>query len=184
MKPKSDYHKTAIKIANKYADSYKVLEIENKSLKKELEDSLINLSINKNIITDLTNPIKFNYKEKIMIDNLKKEILNLQSIISNKTIENNDLKQLISSNNLHTSISIDKSANLTSMNYNNCNNILCKDLEKTIETLNNNVFVLENTIIKNNNLIKQLRLKIDELTNIKSMSSNLFIEEISVRNKI
>jgi predicted RNase H-like nuclease (RuvC/YqgF family) len=161
MKSKNDNHKIAMKLANQYAESYKILEVENRRLKRELEDTLTCLTINKSMITDLTNPMQINHTEKIIIDSLKRENQNMLSIIESYRIENNELKQL-----LH-------------MNQNNIEPILTKN-KKTIDNLQNKVFVLENSIFKKDNIIKQLNNKLDEAVYCKVAEKGTIIQEIAV----
>lgn len=165
MKPKSENHKTAIKLANQYAESYKVLELENRSLKKELEDVAMSLSINKSMITDLTNPIKLSTRDKVLVDGLKKENITLNSQIQNLRTENGELKRLIN------------------LNQNNLEPILSKN-QKLIDNLSNKIFVLENTIIKKDNTIKQLNNKLDEAIYCKIVGNNALIQEVAVSRYI
>lgn len=162
MKSKIDNQKIAIKLANQYAESYKVLEIENKTLKKELEDLQTNLSINKSMIVDMINPTKLNSKEKIMIEGLKAEFTNLSSTLSTYKAENSELKRLLT------------------LNQSNLEPLLSKS-QKMVENLSNKVFVLENSITKKDNQIKQLNSKVDELVYNKIIASNgSIIQEIAV----
>lgn len=161
MKTKIDNQKIAIKLANQYAESYKVLELENKTLRKELEDLQTNLSINKSMIVDMINPTKLSSKDKIMIDGLKAENSNLASTLTSYKTENADLKRLLT------------------MNQSNLEPLLNKS-QKMVENLTNKVFVLENSITKKDNQIKQLNTKIDELVYNKIISGSTIVQEIAV----
>jgi cell division septum initiation protein DivIVA len=51
---KSVDKKTAIKLINSYAESYKILEEENKRLKNQIKDMSENLKVNKSIVSSLS----------------------------------------------------------------------------------------------------------------------------------
>ena len=161
MKKQEEKNKIAMKLANQYAESYKILELENKSIKEELEDTIVNLSINKNLISDLTSSLKLSPKEKIIIDTLKKENINLNNIINGYKTETSELKKMIN------------------MNQTNIEPFLSKS-QKIIENLQNKVFLLENTITKKDNIIKNLNSKLEEALYNKLVGSNTIVQEIGV----
>lgn len=162
MKAKLDSQKTALKLVNQYADSYKVLELENKTLKKELEDIQANLLINKSMIVNMVNPNKLSSNEKTIMEALKAEISSLSSTLLSCKAENSDLKRLLNSS------------------QSNLEPILLRG-QKTIENLSNKIFVLENNISKKDNQIKQLNSKNEELVYNKIVSGNSAIQEIGVK---
>ena len=55
---------TAIKLINKYADEYHILEIENKNLKRINKDLKANIKINKEIIDSFFKPLPLDEKTK------------------------------------------------------------------------------------------------------------------------
>ena len=72
----------AIKLVNKYADSYKMLTYENKSLKDEINDLRLNINLNKEIISTFynnNNNNNLNKDEKLIFifNKLKEENKNL-----------------------------------------------------------------------------------------------------------
>jgi hypothetical protein len=161
MKKQEEKNKIVMKLANQYAESYKLLELENTTLRKELEDTIQNLTLNKNLINSLTSNMKLNYKDSNALEVYKKEIASLNSIISHHKNENIELKKIINSNNL------------------NIEPILTKS-QKGIDNLQNKVFLLENSIIKKDNIIRSLNSKLDELVYNKYMGDNERIQEIAV----
>lgn len=154
--------KLAMKIANEYADRYKILEQENLSLKSELENMSNNLKINKSFIFELT-------KDKININNLEKSMIELNRIENNNYLstinmlknENSDLKRII---------------NLSHVNY---EPIIAK-YQKSLDTLQNKVFLLENSIGKKDNIIKNLNHKIEEIGYCNIIENNAHIQEIAI----
>ena len=161
MKKQEEKNKIAIKLANQYAESYKILEFENKSIKQELEDTIVNLSLNKNLISELTSSLKLNNKEKSIIDTLKKENINLNNIINGYKTETSELKKMI---------------NISQSNH---EPLLIKS-QKLIENLQNKQFVLENSLIKKDNIIKHLNSKLEEAVYNRIVSNNTLVQEIGV----
>lgn len=75
---KNDEKKTALKLINKYAESYNILEDENKSLRTEIKDLRANLKINKEIIEGFFNTGSKNDKNSMYINKLKEEMKRLE----------------------------------------------------------------------------------------------------------
>lgn len=93
---KNDEKKIALKLINKYADSYSVLEEENKQLKAEIKDMKVNLKINKEIIQGFFQMGTNEEKSKFYNLKLKEEITNLNSKIEKVNRENEDIKNKVS----------------------------------------------------------------------------------------
>lgn len=93
---KNDEKKIALKLINKYADSYSVLEEENKQLKAEIKDMKVNLKINKEIIQGFFQMGTNEEKSKFYNLKLKEEITNLNSKIEKLNREKEDIKNKVS----------------------------------------------------------------------------------------
>ena len=65
--------KTAMKLINKYADSFNTIKEENKQLKKKIEDLETNLKINKSIIQTFFSNLPAKEKEESLLLNIKQE---------------------------------------------------------------------------------------------------------------
>jgi len=154
--------RTAIKLANQYAEYYQQVENENKILKKEIEDKKTTIEINKTILADILNTsIKPAQKERLIIEGLKKENVLLNNTISYYSKENEDLKRRILNNPSYSEINMNK-------------------MQKQIESLNNKIFLLENAILKKDNMIKQQKKKLDELVYTKDNEDRDLIRETYV----
>lgn len=155
--------KTAIKLANKYAESYEIVEKENKILKNEIEDLKANVLINKKIITDLfNNSLTPNQKTKSIIDGLQKEITLLNNTIKFYVKENNELKRVA-----------------PSYDSNMLDNHISK-YQKQLENLSIKTFVLENKIIKKDNMIKQLNKKLEDNIFYRELEGQTISKEVYV----
>ena len=84
--------KTALKLLNKYADSYGVLEEENRQLRAEILDMKINLKINKEIIQGFFQLNSFEDKSTFYHTKLKEEVISLNIKIDKLLLEKEDLK--------------------------------------------------------------------------------------------
>ena len=69
--------KTALKLINKYADSFNHIKEENKQLKLQIEDLNSNLKINKSIIEGFFSKLSSKEKESSIISHIKQENFNL-----------------------------------------------------------------------------------------------------------
>ena len=69
--------KTALKLLNKYADSFNQIKEENKQLKIQIEDLNSNLKINKSIIEGFFSKLNSKEKESSIISQIKQENMNL-----------------------------------------------------------------------------------------------------------
>lgn len=74
---KSVDKKTAVKLINNYAESYKKKEFENALLQKQINDLQNNLKLNKTIIGTLTSSLPANEKVNELIQKLNDEISEL-----------------------------------------------------------------------------------------------------------
>lgn len=153
--------KTALKLANQYAESYKLIEKENKGLCNEIQDLKTSLQINKTMISDLLSSMKPAQKEKAVIDGLRKEILVLNKSVEFYKKENSELKQC-SESSINTS------------------ELFISKYQKQIDSLSSKVFLLENTVIKKENMIKQLNKKIDDSLFYKEIDGNIYVRETYV----
>ena len=93
---KNDEKKIALKLINKYADSYSVLEEENKQLKAEIKDMKVNLKINKEIIQGFFQMGTNEEKSKFYNLKIKEEITNLNSKIEKVNRDKEDIKNKVS----------------------------------------------------------------------------------------
>ena len=133
---KNDFqNKMAVKLMNEYAQNYKYLEKQYKQLKQELSDTKTNLQISKEIIdvfmTKCSDP-KLKLSEIIKLLNKK---INWYQEINTKLIEDNTtLNNLVNKHNLNSS----KIAN-------------------ELDFLKTKYFILEQSIKKKDNIIKNLK---------------------------
>lgn len=163
LKIASNAKNTAIKIANQYAESYQIIEKENTLLKQEINDLKTNLQINKDMIKDLLSSLKPAQKEKAVIDGLKKEINILNNTLNFYSKENAELKKGLINNTSNYDLFISK-------------------YQKQLDSLTNKCFLMENTISKKDNTIRQLNKKIDDTLFYKELEGNIYIRETYVSN--
>ncbi len=160
MKKLDEKNKIAMKIANHYAESYKILEIENATLKKELDQALNNVSLNKILISDIVGKNGL-HSDNLIHESLKRENNSLKNTVSLYKNENDELKRMFNTNHLNIEPFIIK-------------------YQKTIESLQNKVFTLENSLNKKEHIIKSLNNKLDEALYCKVINNNTLIQEIGV----
>ena len=151
--------KTALKLINKYADSFNLIKDENKQLKIQIEDLKSNLKINKSIIEGFFSKLNSKEKESSIISQIKKENLNLYN-------QNEQLRKKIED--------LNAKININQQNY----------LESTIqikeenEHLKTKLFMMEQVLQKKDNIINRNKKKL-------SLYKNGFIynqKEIYVTN--
>ena len=151
--------KTALKLINKYADSFNLIKEENKQLKIQIEDLKSNLKINKSIIEGFFSKLNSKEKESSIISQIKKENLNLYN-------QNEQLRKKIED--------LNAKININQQNY----------LESTIqikeenEHLKTKLFMMEQVLQKKDNIINRNKKKL-------SLYKNGFIynqKEIYVTN--
>jgi LPXTG-motif cell wall-anchored protein len=131
---------TAIKLINKYADEYHVLEIENKNLKRINKDLKANIKINKEIINSFFKPLPFDEKTKELITSIQHENMFLSKLnkSSNQIITELNIKINELNRKLQTNISMYTEEN---------------------EKLQTEIFNLKNIIILKDNKITSLKHK-------------------------
>jgi hypothetical protein len=134
--------KSALRLINKYAESYSALEQENKQLKNEIKDLRLNLKINKEIIEGLYNSKNNTEKENLYNSKIAQETQNNREIIHKLKIEVEDLRY-----NLNYQAQC-HSENMTFFRDEN-------------EKLKNKLFVIDNCIIKKDNIIAGLKKRLE-----------------------
>ena len=128
-------NKMAVKLMNEYAENYKYLEKQYKQLKQELSDTKTNLQISKEIIdTFMTKCSDPKLKFSDIIKSLNKKI-NWYHDINTKLVEDNTtLNSLLNKHNLNSS-----------------------KLTSELDFLKTKYFILEQSIKKKDNMIKNLK---------------------------
>ena len=144
MKQKKPDKNFYIKIINQYADNYKLLEEENIILKNENGDLKWNLNINKEIIESFFKKGENKKTYLLYLNNIKEEIKKLEEKNEKLKKDNNELYQKLIKNNYKMS------------------NYLIKKPDRTKE-FKNRIFILENIIVKKNNVIENLKKKYSSL---------------------
>lgn len=158
--------KTAIKILNKYADSYNNLVEENKSLQSEIKDLRANVKLNKEMLSELMSSITktSNSKTNSSSDNSFKNVYNkinqeLSSVYEQNeklSKERNCLRDKI----LHYEENFSESIN---------------KIKEENENYKNKVFLLEQIILKKNNIINSLQEKINKIKDNSIYKKELYI---------
>ena len=164
---------TALKLLNKYADSFNSLKEENSSLKQQITDLNLNLKINKSIIENFFSNLKLGEKTDFFIKNITQEnkILSEQKINLEK--KNSELIKKI---HLNEQSFLDMTSQTREEN----------------EKLKTKIFLLEQSCQKKNNIIKhqnsKLNLKTSKLkheiyiTNPSKAVNNINNELIKYKN--
>ncbi len=152
------------KLKNRYADSYKRVEEENKILKNELIDYKTNLRINKEIIESLFCNLNGNDKSLLIVKKIREE-----SEIINKNFEQTKKENEEFKAKIHY--------------YENIlNESIFKQLDN-IDVLKNKIFILENALIKKDNLILNLNSRLNKIMQQDDFHENL-VREVYVINQI
>ena len=168
MKPKKPDNNFYLKTINQYADNYKLLEEENIILKNENGDLKWNLNINKEIKESFFKNVENKKTYLLYQNNIKEEIKKLEEKNEKLKKDNNELYPKLIKNNSKMS------------------NYLIKKPDRTKE-FKNRIFILENIIVKKNNVIENLKKNIHLYKNQKIliliMKKNLekFILQIQMR---
>ena len=144
MKQKKPDKNFYIKIINQYADNYKLLEEENIILKNENGDLKWNLNINKEIIESFFKKGENKKTYLLYLNNIKEEIKKLEEKNEKLKKDNNESYPKLIKNNYKMS------------------NYLIKKPDRTKE-FKNRIFILENIIVKKNNVIENLKKKYSSL---------------------
>lgn len=150
---------TALKLLNKYAESFNSVKEENIFLKKQIEDLNLNLKINKSIIDNFFSDNNITEKEKSLIQNIKqenKQLYEQKLLLEKKNIE------------LINKINLNEQAYIETMNQTKEEN----------ELLKTKIFLLEQSCQKKDNIIEQQRSKINIGKKCPSFNNN----EIYVTN--
>ena len=134
--------KTALKLLNKYADSFNTLKEENIFLKKQIQDLNLNLRINKSIIDNFFSDKNISEKENNLINSIKQE---------NKYLY--EQKELLEKKNLEL-------LNKIHMNDQSYIESITQTKEEN-ETLKIKIFLLEQSIQKKDNIIDQQKIKLN-----------------------
>ena len=133
--------KTALKIINKYAESFNNIKEENKQLKIQIEDLNSNLKINKSIIEGFFSKLNSKEKESSIITKIKQENLNLYH-------QNEQLRKNIEE--LNSKIYISQQNYLESTNQ----------IKEENEHLKIKLFMLEQILQKKENIINRNKTKL------------------------
>ena len=153
--------KTALKLLNKYADSYNSIIQENIFLKSEINDLKDNLKINKEIIKGFFSNNKNNNK----IDNF----------INQYKLENDKLYE----QNINLSKKIENLISKFSLNEQLLNETI-NQLRNENDKIQAKIFIFEQKINKKDNIIRNQKKKIEELkNNFNLIDKEIFITEPS-----
>ena len=134
--------KTALKLLNKYADSFNSIKEENIFLKKQIEDLNLNLKMNKSIIDSFFSDKNIPEKENSLIKNIKEEnkyLYEQKEILEKKNIE------------LLNKIHLNEQAHIENMTQTREEN----------ELLKTKIFLLEQSCQKKDNIIDQQKSKLN-----------------------
>ena len=146
--------KSAIKLINQYAEQYKRVDLENKSLLNEIADLKKNLKIGKEIIESFFKPEQ-KEKSKIFLRKTKEEIQNLNSTIDSLRKEIKECRD----KNTYYEIILSESI----LKYRDCT-----------DDMNTKIFFLENLIKKKDSVICYLNLKLNSLYESMYLGNNDF----------
>ena len=133
---------TALKLLNKYAESFNSLKEENATLKQQIIDLNLNIKINKSIIDNFFSDKKLGEKAEALIKNIKKEN---QNLLEQKELLEKKNMDLIKKINLNEQSFIETTVQLKDEN----------------EKLKTKIFILEQSCQKKNNIITQLNNKLN-----------------------
>ncbi len=148
----------------RYADGYKKIELENKTLINEINDYKTNLRINKEIISGLFSNMDESEKVNIVTKNLHEELKLMIDKYENSRNENEEIKAKI-------------------YYYENIiNESIFTNLEN-IDILKNKIFILENSIIKKDNIIYYLKKKLNNFIDNEDMDEIYNRKELYVNNE-
>ena len=134
--------KTALKLLNKYAESFNSLKAENTMLKQQIKDLNLNLKINKSIIENFFSEKKIGDKLDFFVSNIFKEnqvLLQQKEFLEKKNMELNSTINLNEQNYIETMVRI----------------------KEENESLKTKIFLLEQSEQKKNFIIEQQNNKIN-----------------------
>jgi cell division protein FtsB len=168
MNVKSEEKKIALRLLNKfernknrYADSYKGLEEENKILRGEIKDLKTTLKINKGIIEDFVKNTNLNEKNSSYIDKLKEENKTLNEFVSKLTKEKEGLIKKLAFTEQITNDSLNRTREETNL-------------------LKSKIFIFENIISKKESIIEGMRRKIDKIQDSETFKQEVYERELYV----
>ncbi len=159
--------KTAIKILNKYADSYNNLIEENKSLQSEIKDLRTNIKFNKDLLNELISSMGKTQKNNKNSNNNNSIYVKMTQEVNELYIQNEKLskeRNMLREKLLHYE-------ELSSESYNK--------LKEDNEQLKNKVFLLEQVIFKKNNTISGLQNKLSKIKDNSIYEKETFVLEPS-----
>ena len=133
---KTEDKKVIMKLLNQYADSYQCLEKQNKVLQESIKDLKTNLKINKDIISNFLSKSTSTEINKSIIAKLNSQVESLTK--SNEDLTKQNLSLIQSQNAISQELSI---------------------LKEEIESKSKTIFILEQSIIKKDNLIQTYKKK-------------------------
>ena len=154
--------KTAIKILNKYADSYNNLIEENKSLQSEIKDLRTNIKFNKDLLNELISSMGKTQKNNKNSNNNNSIYVKMTQEVNELYIQNEKLskeRNMLREKLLHYE-------ELSSESYNK--------LKEDNEQLKNKVFLLEQVIFKKNNTISGLQNKLSKIRKDKIAKGEIY----------
>jgi hypothetical protein len=142
MDKSKEEKKSALKLVNKYAESYSILENENKQLKNEIQDLRLNLKINKEIIEGL-------YNLKSPAD---KETLYHKKVRQESNVKDDQINKLRTEiDDLRYRLNYQEQCNAEKIDFFHDEN----------EKLKNKLFFIDNVIVKKDNIITTLKKKVE-----------------------
>ena len=133
---KTEDKKVVMKLLNQYADSYQCLEKQNKVLQESIKDLKTNLKINKDIISNFLSKSTSTEINKSIIAKLNSQGESLTK--SNEDLTKQNLSLIQSQNAISQELSI---------------------LKEEIESKSKTIFILEQSIIKKDNIIQTYKKK-------------------------
>ena len=133
---KTEDKKVVMKLLNQYADSYQCLEKQNKVLQESIKDLKTNLKINKDIISNFLSKSTSTEINKSIIAKLNSQVESLTK--SNEDLTKQNLSLMQSQNAISQELSI---------------------LKEEIESKSKTIFILEQSIIKKDNIIQTYKKK-------------------------
>ena len=133
---KTEDKKVVMKLLNQYADSYQCLEKQNKVLQESIKDLKTNLKINKDIISNFLSKSTSTEINKSIIAKLNSQVESLTK--SNEDLTKQNLSLIQSQNAISQELSI---------------------LKEEIESKSKTIFILEQSIIKKDNIIQTYKKK-------------------------
>ena len=155
--------KVALKLINQYAEQYNRIAEENKCIRMQLKDLQSNITINKQIIETFFSSIPLEQKVNKLLFQYKEENSVLLKSLENLSTENEKMVKKIKY-------------------YEDIINKSIYEYRESTESLKDKIFILENSVIKKENLITSLNNQIrkmqeEENTKNKMNLENTFSDE-------